>query len=51
MSHRIVVYHPVTEGVAWEKDLTSDDVAALTPVIVAMGGPDILTGCWLDHRF
>jgi hypothetical protein len=41
--HQLVVYDPVTERIAWLKDLTPEDVAALMP---AIGARDTPSGCW-----
>lgn len=50
--YRICVYHPVTERLVWQKDLTPEDVAALMPAILSTGGTDIDSGCWdLDAFF
>lgn len=49
--YQICVYHPVTETLLWQKDLTSEDVAAITSAIHADGGPDLDSGCWHLEAF
>lgn len=43
VGHRLVAYHPLTERVVWEKELSPEDTAALMPVVGAFDGP---MGCW-----